>query len=221
MALVGDNGAGKSTLVKCLTGVDHPDGGEVLLDGTVVRISNPQHAQALGIDAVYQDLALAGDLDAAANLFLGREITRPGLAGRLGILDGREMEQRAAAAFGELGTQLPAATNPVAALSGGQQQNVAVARAVTWASKVVFMDEPTAALGVVQRKKVLDVIRAVRDKGIAVVLISHNMLEVMSVSDRVEVLRLGRRVARFRVNETTVEELIAAMTGALVQDEGS
>ncbi|QFZ22925.1 ATP-binding cassette domain-containing protein [Saccharothrix syringae] len=219
VALVGDNGAGKSTLVKCLSGVVRPDSGEVLFDGSPVVLDSPPAARALGIETVYQDLAVAPDLDPAANLYLGRELRRPGLLGRLGVLDRREMRRRAAASFEELGVTLPSADAPVGSLSGGQRQSVAVARSVVWASRLVFMDEPTAALGVVQRERVLDVVRRVRDRGMAVVLISHNMPEVLAVADRVEVLRLGRRVARFDAASTSVEELVGAMTGALTQED--
>jgi simple sugar transport system ATP-binding protein len=221
VALIGDNGAGKSTLVKCLSGADRPDAGTIRFQGAEVEISSPTEARALGIETVYQDLALAPDLDPAANLFLGRELVKPGLWGRLGVLDNKRMRREAQTAFADLGTQLLSFTAPVASLSGGQKQNVAVARSVAWASKVVFLDEPTSALGVVQRERVLDVIRRVRDRGVAVVLISHNMPEVLSVADRIEVLRLGQRVARFRASEAKVEDLVAAMTGALVQEEAA
>ncbi|HEY8457194.1 MAG TPA: ATP-binding cassette domain-containing protein [Actinopolymorphaceae bacterium] len=215
VALIGDNGAGKSTLVKCLSGTEQPDGGEIRFEDRPVWMETPADAQRLGIEAVYQDLALAADLDPAANLFLGRELRRGGILGWLGVLDTRRMRERSTAAFAELGIELPDVSTPVSALSGGQRQSVAVARSVAWASKVVFMDEPTAALGVVQRERVLDVIRRVRDRGIAVVLISHNMPEVLAVSDRVEVLRLGRRVARFKTADASLDDLVAAMTGAL------
>ena len=218
-ALIGDNGAGKSTLVKCLSGALRPDHGEILLDGRRVALGSPTTAQRLGIETVYQDLALAFDLDPSANLYLGREILRPGLLGRLGVLDKRAMRDRAGEAFARLGVTLQSDTVRVGSLSGGQRQSVAVARAVAWASKVVFMDEPTAALGVVQRERVLDVVRKVRDAGIAIVLISHNMPEVLAVADRIEVLRLGRRVARFPAPDTTVEDLVGAMTGALSDEE--
>jgi simple sugar transport system ATP-binding protein len=215
VALIGDNGAGKSTLVKALAGAIRPDGGEILLGGTPVHFDSPLDAQRLGIETVYQDLALAPDLDAAANLHLGREILRGGLLRPFGVLDRRAMRRAARAAFAELGVDLRDIAVPVASLSGGQRQSVAVARAVAYASKVIFMDEPTAALGVVQRGRVLDTVRRVRDRGVAVVLISHNMPEVLAVSDRVEVLRLGRRVARFTTADTSVEELVGAMTGAM------
>ncbi len=215
VALVGDNGAGKSTLVKALSGSTAPDGGEILVDGAPVRLTGPLDARRHGVETVYQDLALAQDLDAAANLHLGRELRRPGLLGRLGVLDNAAMRRSAVAAFAELGVDLRDVTVPVAALSGGQRQSVAVARAVAFAGRVIFMDEPTAALGVVQRGRVLETIRRVRDRGISVVLISHNMPEVLAVADRVEVLRLGRRVAVLDAAATSVEELVGAMTGAL------
>ena len=215
-ALIGDNGAGKSTLVKTLSGAIRADSGRILIDGTAVTLSSPLDARHYGIETVYQDLALAPDLDAAANLHLGREIFR---FGPLHVLNKREMRRRAVAAFADLGVQLKDVTAPVVTLSGGQRQSVAVARAVAYASKIIFADEPTAALGVVQRERVLDNIRRVRDRGIAVVLISHNMPEVLAVSDRVEVLRMGRRVARFKTSEATVEQLVGAMTGALTTEE--
>jgi simple sugar transport system ATP-binding protein len=217
VALVGDNGAGKSTLVKVLSGVIQPDAGELLVGGRPVTFADPVAAREHGIETVFQDLALAPDLDPAANLFLGREVLRPGLLGRLGVLDRRAMRERTAEAFGTLGVGLQSTAAPVATLSGGQRQGVAVSRAVTWASKVVFMDEPTAALGVVQTRKVLDLIRRVRDQGVSVVLISHNLPEVLEVADRIEVLRLGRRVAQLRASETTMEEVVGAMTGAVTQ----
>ncbi|MCZ4102683.1 sugar ABC transporter ATP-binding protein [Streptomyces sp. So13.3] len=215
VALIGDNGAGKSTLVKTLSGTIRPDGGQILVDGAPVRLTSPLDARRYGIETVYQDLALAPDLDAAANLHLGRELFRGGLLGRLHVLDRAAMRRSAVAAFAELGVDLQDVGVPVASLSGGQRQSVAVARAVAFANRIIFMDEPTAALGVVQRGRVLDTIRLVRDRGIAVVLISHNMPEVLSVADRVEVLRLGRRVARFTAAQSSVEELVGAMTGAL------
>jgi simple sugar transport system ATP-binding protein len=215
-ALIGDNGAGKSTLVKALSGALRPDSGQILVSGEPVTMSSPLDARRHGIETVYQDLALAPDLDAAANLHLGREIYR---FRPLGILDKHAMRRRAVEAFADLGVELKDVNAPVVALSGGQRQSVAVARAVAYASKIIFMDEPTAALGVVQRERVLDNIRRVRDRGIAVVLISHNMPEVLAVSDRVEVLRMGHRVARFGAREATVEQLVGAMTGALTTSE--
>ena len=217
VALIGDNGAGKSTLVKTLSGVHAPDAGEIVFDGRPVEIPTPEAARELGIETVYQDLALAPDLESSANLFLGREVLRKGLLGRLGWLDTAAMRKQTQSAFGDLGVGVQDVTAPVATFSGGQRQGVAVARAVTWASRVVFMDEPTAALGVVQTRRVLELIRRVRDRGLSVVLISHNMPEVMEVADRVEVLRLGVRVATFQRGEASMEDLVGAMTGALVQ----
>jgi len=215
-ALIGDNGAGKSTLVKTLSGAIKPDSGQILVNGNPVSMNSPLDARRYGIETVYQDLALAPDLDAAANLHLGRELYwfKP-----LHILNKPAMRRRAVEAFADLGVQLKDVTAPVITLSGGQRQSVAVARAVSYASKIIFLDEPTAALGVVQRERVLDNIRRVRDRGISVVLISHNMPEVLAVADRVEVLRMGRRVARFQASDASVEQLVGAMTGALTTEE--
>jgi simple sugar transport system ATP-binding protein len=212
VALIGDNGAGKSTLVKTLVGAIRPDQGEILVDGTPVHLASPLDARGYGIEAVYQDLALAPDLDSAANLFLGRELY---VIPFVRVLNRRAMRQRAVAAFAELGIELPDVGTPVGMLSGGQRQSIAVARAVAFASRIIFMDEPTAALGVVQRGRVLDVIRRVRDRGVSVVLVSHNMPEVLAVADRVEVLRMGRLVATYTAAQTSVDELVGAMTGAL------
>ncbi len=218
VALIGDNGAGKSTLVNVLSGALRPDAGEIRLDGAPVSFNGPSDAQRKGLETVYQDLSLAPDLDPAANLYLGREIFRGGALRPFHVLDRPSMRRSAATAFADLGIELHDITVPVAALSGGQRQSVAVARAVAFARKVIFMDEPTAALGVVQRGRVLDTVRRVRDRGVSVVLISHNMPEVLAVSDRVEVLRLGRRVASFTAADTSIEELVGAMTGALDQE---
>ncbi len=214
VALVGDNGAGKNTLVKTLSGVLSPDNGKIVVDGTEVRDLHPVGARRLGIETVYQDLALAPTLDPVANLFLGREVLRGGLLGRLGFLDKRAMRGQAAVKFGELGVRIQDIDAPISAMSGGQRQGVAVSRAAAWASKIIFLDEPTAALGVVQTRSVLDLILKVRDTGVGVVLISHNMPDVMAVSDRIEVMRLGKRVARLKTREIKAEDIVAAMTGA-------
>ena len=220
VALVGDNGAGKSTLIKILAGSEQPDEGEIFLDGNRIHAGSPFDAMRLGIETVYQDLALAPDLDGSANLFLGRELMMPGLLGKLGFLDNRAMRAGARKSFEELGVDLQNAHSAVANLSGGQRQSVAVARSVAWASKVVFLDEPTAALGVVQTGRVLATVRRIRDRGVAAVLISHNMRQVLEIADRIEVLRLGRRVARFEAKGTTIEQLVSAMTGG-VSEEGA
>jgi simple sugar transport system ATP-binding protein len=215
VALIGDNGAGKSTLVKALTGNLDADGGELWFDGERVAIESPAQASAMGIEVVYQDLALAPHLNPVQNLFLGREIPRRGLLGRLGFMDEKAMRARAEAGFRDLGGTVADLSARVGEMSGGQRQQIAIVRAITWANRLVFLDEPTAALGVVQTRNVLDTIKRVRDKGIAVVLISHSMPEVLEVADRVQVMRLGTRVATYRTAETTVEQLVAAMTGGV------
>jgi simple sugar transport system ATP-binding protein len=215
VALIGDNGAGKSTLVKVLSGVVGHDEGTIRLKGEPVHFDSPQHARALGIETVFQDLALAPELGPAENAFIGRELLKPGLLGKLGILDKSAMRRQASEAFTSMGTDVKDLDAPVAALSGGQRQSVAICRSIMWANQLIFLDEPTAALGVRQTRNVLQLIRRVAESGVAVVLISHNMPEVMATADRIEVLRLGRRVAQFRSAETTVEELVGAMTGAL------
>ena len=223
VALVGDNGAGKSTLVKTLVGVHPPDSGEIRFEGRPVQIQTPQNARDLGIETVFQDLALAAEIDPAANMFLGREVMRPGVLGKLGFLDKATMRRRSDEAFQNLGVRIQDTSARVANMSGGQRQGIAICRAVTWAKRVVFMDEPTAALGVVQTRNVLDQVRRVREQGLSVVLISHNMPEVFEVADRIEVLRLGARVARLRPSEVSMEDVVSAMTGALTfhEDERS
>ena len=215
VALIGDNGAGKSTLVKALSGNLAVDSGEILYEGHPQHIDTPMKASELGIETVYQDLALAPHLDPAQNMFLGRELMRAGLAGKLGFMDNKAMRAEARASFDKLGATVRSLTAPVGSMSGGQRQAIAIARAVHWASKVVFLDEPTAALGVRQTANVLDTIRRVRDHGVAVIFISHSMPHVMEVADRVQVLRLGKRVATDNANETSMEQLVGAMTGVM------
>ena len=215
VAVIGDNGAGKSTLVKALTGNLALDEGELYFQGQRVTITSPQQAAAMGMEVVYQDLALAPHLNPVQNMFLGREVPRKGLLGHLGFMDEKAMRERAKQGFAELGGTVRSMSAPIGSMSGGQRQQVAIARAISWADKVVILDEPTAALGVVQTQNVLDSIKRVKAKGIAVILISHSMPHVLEVADRVQVLRLGRRVATFDASKTTVEELVGAMTGAL------
>lgn len=214
-ALIGDNGAGKSTLVRILAGADTANAGEILFEGSPITLDNPTQARDLGIETVFQDLALANHLDPIQNMFLGREVMKPGFLGWLGFMQRATMRRQGIEAFQDLGATVTDFEKPVAGMSGGQRQAIAVARAAAWASKVIFLDEPTAALGVVQTKGVLDLIRRIRDKGVGVVLISHSMPEVLEVADRVHVLRHGRRVAVYRAAETSVEELVGAMTGSL------
>ena len=189
-ALIGDNGAGKSVLIKCISGIHQPDGGEFLWQGTPVHIRNPVDSSSLGIETVFQDLALADNLDIVQNMFLGRERTR-----HFG-LDEESMEKSAGETLAGLAvTTVRSIRQTVASLSGGQRQSVAIAKAVLWNSKLVIMDEPTAALGVAQTAMVLDLVRRLADRGLAVVLVSHNMNDVFAVADRIAVLRLGRLVA--------------------------
>ena len=213
-ALIGDNGAGKSTLVKVLSGVVPAQGGEIRMNGEVITLTSPEDARERGIETVYQDLALAPDLGPAENAYVGRELLKPGFLGKLGVLDKKRMRREAFATFTSLGTDVKDMDAPVAALSGGQKQSVAICRSVMWAKGLVFMDEPTAALGGRQTRRVLDLIRRVADNGVAVVLISHNMPEVLEVSDSIQVLRLGRRVAEFG-RGASVDDLVGAMTGSL------
>ena len=213
-ALVGDNGAGKSTLIKIISGVLHPDGGSIRIDGEPVSIRNPQEARRFGIETVYQDLALAGHLDAASNLFLGREALLPVPLGWMGFLDKRTMRRRAEDEMRHLKIGIKSVEQPVLSLSGGQRQAVAVARAVAWGTRIVIMDEPTAALGVRESLMVLQLIRETRDHGLGIIMISHNLPEVFDVADHITVMRLGRTVASFPRSETSMEAIVRMMTGA-------
>ena len=218
-ALIGDNGAGKSTLIRMLAGIEQPDAGQVFFEGQEVQMTSPSRAQELGIETVYQDLALCPHLDPVYNLYLGRVVKRKGLMGALGFMDRKAMRDGSIAAFTDLGATVRRLAEPVGSMSGGQKQSIAVARAAAWASKVVFLDEPTAALGVVQTKGVLDLVRRVRDKGIGVVFISHSMPEVLDIADDIQVMRRGRRVITYKAADTNIEELVGAMTGKF--DEGA
>ncbi|ADD43283.1 ATP-binding cassette domain-containing protein [Stackebrandtia nassauensis] len=220
LAVIGDNGAGKSTLIKALTGALIPDAGSIELDGAPVRFRNPAEARRAGIETVYQDLALAPALDIATNMFMGRELRRPGVLGTVfRKLDKKRMRERAAAHMAELHIGLRSLSTPVESLSGGQRQGVAVARAAAWARHVVIMDEPTAALGVRESGQVLELIARVRDRGLAVVLISHNMPHVFEIADRIHIQRLGRRVALIDRDRHTMPEVVAIMTGAATVDD--
>lgn len=208
VALVGDNGAGKSTLVKTIAGVHPIDEGVIEWDGKTVQINKPHDAQHLGIATVYQDLALCDNIDVVGNLYLGRELKKRG------ILDEVEMERRSRELLQTLSIRIPSVRIPIASLSGGQRQTVAIARSMLGAPKLVILDEPTAALGVEQTAQVLDLVERLRERGHAVLLISHNMADVKAVADKVAVLRLGRNNGVFEVKTTSQEEIISAITGA-------
>jgi len=208
VALVGDNGAGKSTLVKVLAGVHAADSGDILWNGSPVRIESPLDAQQLGIATVYQDLALCDNLDVVSNLFLGRELRSAS------VLREDEMEQRAWLLLRQLSARIPSVRIPVASLSGGQRQTIAIARSLVGEPSIVILDEPTAALGVAQTAEVLNLVERLRENGLGVILISHNMADVRAVADRVAVLRLGRNNGVFVTGEVSHEEIITAITGA-------
>jgi D-xylose transport system ATP-binding protein len=214
VGLVGDNGAGKSTLIKTMSGAYVPDEGEILIDGQPVTIASPQDSTRLGVETVYQDLALCDNLDVVANLWLGREAYRDLIPGVLRVLDETAMEQRTSEVLKTLDVRIPSMRAPVATLSGGQRQCIAVAKTILRNPKVVLLDEPTAALGVAQTRQVLNLIQRLKQQGLAVVVISHNLHDVFEVADRVIVMRLGRRAATFDIRNTTPERIVAAITGA-------
>ena len=220
LAVIGDNGAGKSTLIKALAGALIPDSGEIWLDGRQVHFKNPSDARRAGIETVFQDLAVAPAMSIAENLFLGREVRRAGLTGSvLRMLDKKRMIRESAQHLADLRIGVGSMTQPVETLSGGQRQSVAVARSAAFARHVVIMDEPTAALGVKESGMVLELIRTVRDRGLAVVLISHNMPHVFEIADRIHVQRLGKRVAVLNPREVRMSDTVAVMTGALRAEE--
>jgi D-xylose transport system ATP-binding protein len=207
-ALVGDNGAGKSTLIKCVAGIYRIDEGEVFFEGEQVNIHGPRDAADLGIEVVYQDLALADNLDVVQNMFLGREELEP-----LRTLDETTMEARAKETLKSLSvTTIRTVRQTVAGLSGGQRQSVAVAKAVMWNSKLVILDEPTAALGVAQTRQVLDLVKRLAEQGLGVVIISHNLHDIFEVADNITVLRLGQNVAEFKRRDVTEEQVVHAIT---------
>lgn len=208
VGLVGDNGAGKSTLIKCVAGIHPIDDGEIWFEGQKVHIQNPKDATDLGIQTVYQDLALCDNLDVVGNLFLGREQTN-----RL-PLDEVSMEKRSLEVLRSLSIAIPSVRTVIASLSGGQRQSVAISRTVMWNSKLVILDEPTAALGVVQSHQVLELIKNLRQQGLAVIVISHNLADIFEVVDRICVLYLGRNNGVFNVHGTSQEKIVAAITGA-------
>jgi simple sugar transport system ATP-binding protein len=219
-ALVGDNGAGKSTFIKIVSGVVRADSGALFVDGKPADIRSPEDAQRLGIETVYQDLAIAEALDLGENIFLGRELLRPGILGRLGFVDRAEMRRQGMAHLTRLGTSIPSPSLPLESMSGGQKQAVAVARAAVWGQRVLILDEPAAALGVRQTAQVLDLVRrSARDGGLGVIFISHNVPQVLDVADRITVLRQGRVCLHCKGSEATVDLLVRAMSGLLDPDQ--
>lgn len=220
LAVIGDNGAGKSSLIKCLSGATIPDEGQIQLDGQTIHFKSPIDARRAGIETVYQDLAVAPAMTIAENLFLGREIRRPGVLGSvLGMIDKKAMLQQSIERMNDLKVGIRSMTQAVETLSGGQRQCVAVARAAAFAQHVVIMDEPTAALGVKEGNMVLELIRRVRDKGLPVILISHNMPHVFEIADRIHIARLGKRAAVVNPKKISMSDTVAVMTGAMqVQD---
>lgn len=215
LALLGDNGAGKSTLVKCISGVHALDEGEILIDGQRAHITSPATARRAGIETVYQDLALFDNLTPAQNFFCGREISYPGwLPTGLRMLNHKAMDKQAAAVIDRLKVRLPRFDSPVALMSGGQRQAIAVARATVFARKVVILDEPTAALGLRESRKVLDLILQLRAEGNAVILITHNMEHVIELADRAVVLRQGRKVGELKPSRRTQQKLVSLIVGA-------
>jgi ABC-type sugar transport system ATPase subunit len=215
VALLGDNGAGKSTLIKCISGVYHADEGEIFFEGRQSRFARPIEARREGIETIYQDLALANNLDVGANIFLGREIKKRYFGGLIHTLDEKSMLRESEAALAALEIHFANLTRPIESLSGGQRQAVAIARAVYWEAKLMIMDEPTNNLGVPEQQKVLELIRRLRDQGVPVILITHTLPDVFAVSDRLMVMHRGRKVAEKRTADTSTPELVQYMVGAL------
>jgi ABC-type sugar transport system ATPase subunit len=214
VGLVGDNGAGKSTVIKMISGVYQPDEGEIVFDGKTVSFTGPREARDLGIETIYQDLALAENLDVGSNIFLGREIKRPYFGGLVNTLNRTKMREESAKVLDRLDIHIPSLTQQIRNLSGGQRQTVAVARTIYWNAKMVIMDEPTAALGVSEQRKVLTLVRTLCEQGVPVVIISHNMQDVFAVADRIVVMRRGKKVGELIAANTTPDEVVSLMVGA-------
>jgi ABC-type sugar transport system ATPase subunit len=214
VGLLGDNGAGKSTLIKCVSGVYQAEEGEIVFDGAPVAFGSPMDARRVGIETIYQDLALANNLDVGANIFLGREIKKRHLAGLVHTLDDTFMLRESRQTLDSLQIRFPTLTNPIEKLSGGQRQAVAIARAVYWDAKLMIMDEPTNNLGVPEQHKVLELIRMLKDRGVAVILITHVLPDAFAVTDRVIVMHRGRKVTEKITVETSAGELVQYMVGA-------
>jgi ABC-type sugar transport system ATPase subunit len=219
VGLVGDNGAGKSTLIKMISGVYRPDEGKVDFDGQEMVLNNPREARTIGIETIYQDLALAENLDVSSNIFLGREVKKPFVGNMIKTLDRHYMRRESATVLDRLGIQVPSLTQQTRNLSGGQRQAVAIARAIYWNARLMIMDEPTAALGVAEQRKVLMLVRTLRDQGVPVIIISHNMQDIFAVADRIVIMRRGLKVGERKAAETTVDEVVSLMVGAEVVRE--
>jgi ABC-type sugar transport system ATPase subunit len=214
VGLLGDNGAGKSTLIKCVSGVHAPEDGEIVFDGRPVQFASPMDARRVGIETIYQDLALANNLDVGANIFLGREVKTRHLGGLIQTLDDKRMEEQSRQTLDSLQIRFPSMTAPIEKLSGGQRQAVAIARAVYWDARLMIMDEPTNNLGVPEQHKVLELIRMLKGRGVPVILITHVMPDALAVTDRIIVMHRGRKVAEKITARTNAEELVQYMVGA-------
>jgi ABC-type sugar transport system ATPase subunit len=214
VGLVGDNGAGKSTLIKMISGVYQPDGGEIYVEGQKIEFRGPREARDLGIETIYQDLALAENLDVGSNIFLGRELKTPYLGGLIKTIDRHKMREESSEVLKRLDIQVPSLTQQIRNLSGGQRQAVAIARSIYWNARLMIMDEPTAALGVAEQRKVLTLVRTLAEQGVPVIIISHNMQDVFAVADRIVIMRRGKKVAERIAEKTTPDEIVSLMVGA-------
>ena len=214
IGLIGDNGAGKSTFIKMVSGVYQPDGGELYFNGQKVAFAGPAAARDLGIETIYQDLALAENLDVGSNIFLGREMKRQYLGGLVRTLDRRKMREESAGVLDRLEIHVPSLTQQIRNLSGGQRQAVAIARSIYWNARLMIMDEPPAALGVAEQRKVLKLVRTLSEQGVPVIIISHNMQDVFAVADRIVVMRRGKKVGELEAAKTTPDEVVSLMVGA-------
>jgi ABC-type sugar transport system ATPase subunit len=211
LALAGDNGAGKSTLIKIISGVHHADGGSLWYEGKEIKLENPHQARAYGIETIYQDLALADNLDVGANVFLGREPVRKVFG--FPFVDRRRMREEAGTTLRGLEIQINRLDVPIRSLSGGQRQSVAIGRAIHWKARVLIMDEPTAALGVPEQRKVMELIANLKESGVGIIFISHNLIDIFQASDRIMVLRRGSKVGERRTSETNSDEIVRLMVG--------
>ncbi|MGE5139409.1 MAG: ATP-binding cassette domain-containing protein [Rudaea sp.] len=214
VGLLGDNGAGKSTFIKMISGVYSQDEGEIFFKGQKLSLNNPREARDMGIETIYQDLALAENLDVGSNVFLGREVKKPLIGRYVQTLDRKRMHDEALTVLKRLDIRIPTMHTPIRSLSGGQRQAVAIARAIYWDAKMLILDEPTAALGVSEQRKVLTLVRTLRDQGVPIIIISHNMQDVFAVADRVVVMRRGNNVGERKIKQTTVDEIVSLMVGA-------